>query len=52
MPLYIDTCIMPVMKPVAYLGDSLERLRRFPRSARQVAGYQLERVQRGLMPDD
>lgn len=40
------------MKPVTFLGDSLERLRRFPRSARQVAGYQLERVQRGLMPDD
>lgn len=40
------------MKPVVFRGDSLERLRRFPASARHDAGYQLERVQRGTMPDD
>ena len=40
------------MKPVVFRGNSLERLRRFPASARQDAGYQLEQVQRGNMPDD
>lgn len=40
------------MKPVVFRGNSLERLRRFPASARQDAGYQLEQVQRGDMPDD
>ena len=40
------------MKPVEFLGDSLERIRAFPERARREAGYQLERVQRGLVPDD
>ena len=40
------------MKPVVFLGDSLDRLRAFPERARRGAGYQLERVQRGLDPDD
>ncbi|MGQ0583418.1 MAG: type II toxin-antitoxin system RelE/ParE family toxin [Reyranella sp.] len=40
------------MKPVVFRGDSLERLRRFPASVRQDAGYQLERLQRGTTPDD
>jgi phage-related protein len=40
------------MKPVAFLGDSLEALRTFPREAQRRAGYQLELVQRGLDPDD
>jgi phage-related protein len=40
------------MKPVRFLGDSLECLRDFPVDARQDAGYQLDTVQRGLMPDD
>ena len=40
------------MKPVVFRGDSLERLRRFPVSVRQDAGYQLERIQRGVAPDD
>src|SRR5262249_35642131 len=40
------------MKPVEFLGDSLDRLRAFPEGARRAAGYQLERVQRGLDPDD
>ena len=35
-----------------FLGDSLERLRRFPVSVRQDAGYQLKRIQRGAAPDD
>ncbi len=40
------------MKPVEFAGDSLARLRDFPASARRAAGYQLDRVQRGLEPDD
>jgi phage-related protein len=34
------------------MGDSLARLREFPKAARQAAGYQLDRIQRGLEPDD
>jgi len=40
------------LKPVEFVGDSLARLREFPVSARRAAGYQLDRVQRGLEPDD
>jgi phage-related protein len=40
------------MKPVEFLGDSLDIVRRFPERARRSAGYQLDRVQRGFEPDD
>ena len=40
------------MKPVRFLGDSLQCLRDLPVDARQDAGYQLDKVQRGLQPDD
>lgn len=40
------------MKPVAFLGSALDDLRAFPQNARRMAGYQIERVQRGLDPDD
>jgi phage-related protein len=40
------------MKPVVFLGDSLECLRAFPDRPRRDAGFQLDRVQRGLEPDD
>ena len=40
------------MKPIAFLGGSLDDLRAFPADARREAGYQLDRVQRGLDPDD
>ena len=39
-------------KPVEFLGTALQDLRAFPRSARRAAGYQIDRVQRGLDPDD
>jgi phage-related protein len=39
-------------KPVAWLGSSLHDLRAFPAEARRAAGYQIGRVQQGLMPDD
>jgi phage-related protein len=40
------------LKPIAFLGDSLARLRDFPEAVRRAAGYQIDRVQRGLEPDD
>ena len=38
------------MKPVDWLGDSLARLREFPRHAMREAGHQLELVQDGREP--
>lgn len=40
------------MKPVRFLGNSLQCLREFPEDARNDAGYQLDKVQRGGQPDD
>lgn len=45
------------MKPIAFLGDSLDRLRDFPDDARSEAGQQLDEVQNGEVqngndPDD
>ncbi len=37
---------------MCWLGSSLEDLRGFPDNARRAAGYQLGRVQQGLMPSD
>jgi len=38
------------MKPITFIGSSLDDLRTFSPDARHLAGYQLERVQRGLEP--
>jgi phage-related protein len=40
------------LKPIEFAGDSLARLRDFPTGARRTAGYRLDRVQRGMEPDD
>jgi phage-related protein len=40
------------MKPVTFLGDSLDKVRAFPAGARREAGFQIDRVQRGLDPDN
>lgn len=40
------------MKPVEFVGDSLDRLRLFPGDVRRAAGFQLYRVQGGLEPLD
>jgi phage-related protein len=40
------------MKPIDFRGGSLDDLRAFPQTAIREAGHQLDRVQRGLMPDD
>jgi phage-related protein len=39
-------------KPVEFLGSSLSELRAFPLTAKRDAGYQLDRIQNGLEPDD
>ena len=39
-------------KPLSWLGSSLEDLRAFPADARRLAGYELGRVQQGLLPTD
>jgi phage-related protein len=41
-----------IEKPLAWLGSSLDDVRAFPDDARREAGYQLGRIQQGLMPDD
>ncbi len=39
-------------KPLFWLGTSREDVRAFPPGARQVAGFQLRRLQQGLEPND
>ncbi len=40
------------MRPIRFIGNSLECLREFPEDARHDAGYQLDQVQRGRQPKD
>ena len=40
------------MQPIAFRRSSLDDLRSFPQPAMRDAGYQLDRVQHGLQPDD
>ena len=40
------------MKPLIFLGSSLDDLKEFPGQARREAGYDLWRVQGGGMPRD
>jgi len=40
------------VKTIRFVGDSLKRLREFPEDVRHDAGYQLDKLQRGLQPDD
>lgn len=40
------------MKPLKFVGSSLEDLSQFPAAARSIAGHELWQVQMGLMPDD
>lgn len=39
-------------KPLTWVGSSLDDLRAFPDGARREAGFQLSRVQQGLLPTD
>lgn len=40
------------MKPLKFVGSSLDDLRSFPDEARRAAGFELRAVQRGLEPSD
>ena len=40
------------MKGIEFLGTSLQTVREFPALFKKEAGYQLDRVQRGLDPTD
>jgi phage-related protein len=40
------------VKPITFIGDSLSAIRELSWVARREAGFQLDRVQRGLMPED
>lgn len=43
---------MASKKPVAFVGDSKDRLRDFPQDAKREAGFQVDKVQAGGLPDD
>ena len=40
------------MKPILWLGSSYNDILNFPKEARQSAGYNLDKVQRGQEPTD
>ena len=40
------------MKPIVFLGDSLDRVREFPERVRRQTGFELRQVQHGLEPSD
>ncbi len=40
------------MKPLKFVGTSLDDLRNFPAEARRQAGFDLYTIQRGLEPSD
>jgi phage-related protein len=40
------------MKAIEFKGKTLETIRDFPGDARQMAGYELDRVQRGFEPSN
>lgn len=44
--------MVPPKKPVVLIGNALATLRGFPPEARREVGYQIDRVQNGLEPDD
>jgi phage-related protein len=43
---------MGIMKPLNFVGSSLDALRNFPDEARRAAGFELRAVQDGLEPSD
>lgn len=43
---------MDHIKPVTFLGDSLDFIRELKEEAKREVGHQLDRVQRGLNPDN
>jgi len=45
---YTTFDILSRVRPLDFLGDSLDVMRAFPDGARRAAGFQLDRLQRGL----
>jgi phage-related protein len=43
---------MSELLTISFLGNTLSALREFPDEAKREAGYQLDRVQQGLDPED
>ena len=43
---------MFIMKKINWMGSSYKDLISFPKDAKQLAGFNLDRVQRGLEPKD
>ena len=43
---------MSAIKPVQFLGNSLEELRAFPLSVKREVGHQLDQIQHGQEADD
>ena len=41
-----------IMKPLNFVGSSLDDLRNFPDEARRAAGFELRAIQSGLEPSD
>lgn len=41
-----------MMKRISFVGRSLNDLKQFPEDAKHEAGFQLDKVQRGLEPSD
>jgi phage-related protein len=50
--IYIDFGIIASMKLLSFFGGSRDDYMDFPASIRNKAGFQLDRVQRGLEPED
>lgn len=50
--MYQTTYIIERMKTLRFVGSSLDDLKNFPAEARREAGFELDAVQRGLMPSD
>jgi len=40
------------MKPIVFLGSSLESVRGFPATVKRETGYELDKLQRGNAPKD
>jgi phage-related protein len=50
--IYLFSYIIKRMKELEFIGSSLNDLREFPVDVRREAGYELDAIQRGLMPSD
>ena len=42
----------PVLRPLVWLGNSLQNLRAFPAEAKKIIGDELQLIQFGGMPSD